>query len=254
VTGKPRPTEPEFVEGTVMDEDLDEGLPYSKVPTPVVPKPVKSKAAKHTPKPVVAAPAPTPAPVSRATPDPEHDDRGQRFTWINRASRPAPLDGALVNATAWEVLDWAKAMPAIIPRPDGTFTKTQTTVLTSLQHRAASVHGFIRAYRRVTLPSGVFATLWIGPAQTSNLDTCIIARIPASRMPVNVNEFTLATAAVQGWSAVVKGWPNYRLDTKYLVGQDRMVPWELEPAEVLDIQVPTAGAPGDMIRFTRGAE
>jgi len=261
--------EAEFVEGQIMDADHDEGMPFAKTPH-AEPKPVaalakkKQKRGPKAAKAIQAEPGPgAQAPANKTTlagSNPDHDDRGQRRTWENTASRPAPLDKGLLAATDWDLLDWVKTMPAIVPRVDGSFTSTQLTVMDSLTHRAAAIHGFIRAYRRVTLPNGVFATLWIGPSQASNLDTCIIARIPASRMPAAVNEFTLGTAALEGWAAVVKGWPNYRLNTKYRVGQDRITPWEVEPGEVLDLQIPAAGAPegvgapGAWVRFSRGAE
>lgn len=203
-------------------------------------------------------PPPSPAPVEQSVPlSADHDDRASSRFWVNLESPARPMSPACASAITIPVMDWAQSMPAIIPREDGTFSPSQRSIIESLCRRPTALHGFLRYYRRTTLPSSLCATLWIGGSQTSPLQSCVIVRVPANRLPPQVNEFFLTGAAARGWPIRVKGFPTYQMNTKYRVGIDRMIPWELDPVESCEIQstadgVSAEGSPTVWRQLTAG--
>ena len=225
-------------EGLVLDPETEGGPPPAKPRTPPKPKEKKKVA---TPPP--APPRVPPAPVSA-----DHDNRAELRYWSNTASRPLPLPSTYASAVPVPVLEWALSLPGVVPRGDGTYSFSQQVILDSISRKPVEIQGFLRGYRRTAMPANLCATLWVGASQTSPLSACVLVRVPAVRLPPRVNEFVLTLAAAKGWPIRVKGFPNYRLNTKYATGVDRLVPWELDPAEFCEIQqtpdgmVPPAGA------------
>ena len=223
----------------VMDPD-EPGSPHQAKPR-VAPAPKKKKVAPPPKKPAPPAPAP---PITA-----DHDSRAASRFWLNNASRNLPLAGGYKSTVPTPVMEWAQSVPGIVPRADGTYSPSQLVIMESITRKPVEIHGFLRGYRRTSLPTSLCATLWVGSSQTSPLYACVIVRIPAFRLPPQVNEFFLTLAAAKGWPIRVKGFPSYQLNTKYATGVDRLVPWELDPAEFCEIQstpdgvTPEAGPP-----------
>lgn len=220
-------------EGSVLD---DEPLGVLRVAPSL--QPARSVKAVRTRARGQVAPPPAREQEAPNTPGMNLDLRSQARIWVNRESEatidlPFPADGHRLS-----VYEFAQQMPAISPMSGNTFTENQQAIINSLQSKAIEIDGFVRGYRRTISPTGTFAILWVGPAQSSPFSACILVRIPAKRLPPRVNEHFLRSAALRGWPVRVHGFPKHQLQTKYQVGLDRCIPWEIDPAILCEIEAP----------------
>jgi len=227
-------------DGVVMDEEEPLGVVLvAREPRPVE-KPAPAPKAKppKKEKPLPAQPRAPRGPVDPETATLVIDTRSQYRIWNNRESGAGQSPAFPNHAPPLTVQEFIQQFPAIIPMAQDTFSPSQQVVLNDLQGKLTELDGFVRGYRRTTSPSGTFATLWVGPAQSSPFSACILVRVPAKRLPPRVNEHFFHTAALRGWPIRATGYPHYQLQTKYRVGIDRALAWELAPTVFCEIEAP----------------